>query len=52
MYALLLKGSRVYDGSGLPSYNADVAVANGKIAEIGRRLFQPLQPLNTNTAQE
>ena len=36
MYDLLLKGGRVYDGSGLPSYNADVAVANGKIAEIGR----------------
>ena len=36
MYELLLKGGRVYDGSGLPSYNADVAVANGKIAEIGR----------------
>ena len=36
MYDLLLKGGRVYDGSGLPSYNADVAVVNGKIAEIGR----------------
>ena len=36
MYDLLLKGGRVYDGSGLPSFNADVAVANGKIAEIGR----------------
>src|SRR5688572_33055218 len=36
MYDLMLKGGRVYDGSGLPSYNADVALANGKIVEIGR----------------
>ncbi|MGH7928057.1 MAG: amidohydrolase family protein, partial [Candidatus Binatia bacterium] len=36
MYDLMLKGGRVYDGSGLPSYNADVAVANGKIVDIGR----------------
>ena len=36
MYDLLLKGGRVYDGSGLPSYNADVGVVNGKIAAIGR----------------
>jgi N-acyl-D-aspartate/D-glutamate deacylase len=36
MYDLMLKGGRVYDGSGLPAYNADVAVANGKIVEIGR----------------
>ena len=36
MYDLLIKGGRIYDGSGLPSYNADVAIAGGKIAEIGR----------------
>ena len=36
MYDLMLKGGRVYDGSGLPAYNADVAVADGKIVEIGR----------------
>jgi N-acyl-D-aspartate/D-glutamate deacylase len=36
MYDLLLKGGRVYDGSGLPSYNADVGVVNGKIAGVGR----------------
>ena len=50
MYDLLLKGGRVYDGSGLPSYSADVAVANGKIAEIGRRLFQSFKSLNRKTA--
>jgi N-acyl-D-amino-acid deacylase len=36
VYDLILKGGRLYDGSGLPSYNADVAIANGKIAGIGR----------------
>lgn len=36
MYDLLLKGGRIYDGSGMPSYYADVAVQDGKIVEIGR----------------
>ena len=36
MYDLLLKGGRIYDGSGMPSYSGDVAIHNGKIAEIGR----------------
>jgi N-acyl-D-amino-acid deacylase len=36
MYDLLIKNGRIYDGSGLPSYNADVAIAGGKIVEIGR----------------
>lgn len=36
MYDLLIKGGRIYDGSGLPSYHGDVAVAEGKIVETGR----------------
>jgi N-acyl-D-amino-acid deacylase len=36
MHDLMFKGGRLYDGSGLPSYNADVAVSNGRIVEIGR----------------
>jgi len=35
-YDLLLRGGRVVDGSGQPSYLADVAVKDGKIAELGR----------------
>ena len=31
MYDLLLKGGRIYDGSGMPSYNGDVGIKNGKI---------------------
>lgn len=33
---LLIKNGRVVDGSGLPSYVADVGIKDGKIAEIGR----------------
>jgi N-acyl-D-amino-acid deacylase len=36
MYDLILKGGRIYDGSGLPSFNGDVAIKNGRIVEIGR----------------
>jgi N-acyl-D-aspartate/D-glutamate deacylase len=35
-YDLLVRGGRVVDGSGLPSYQADVGVRDGKIAAIGR----------------
>jgi len=36
MYDLLLKGGRVYDGSGLPAFAADVAIGDGRIQAIGR----------------
>jgi N-acyl-D-amino-acid deacylase len=36
MYDLILKGGRIYDGSGMPSFIGDVAIANGQIEEIGR----------------
>ena len=35
-YDLLIKNGRVIDGSGLPAFRGDVAVSNGKIAEIGK----------------
>ncbi|MGH7768778.1 MAG: N-acyl-D-amino-acid deacylase family protein [Candidatus Binatia bacterium] len=35
-YDLVIKGGRVYDGSGMPSYLGDIAVQNGRIVEIGR----------------
>ena len=35
-YDLLIKNGRVVNGSGLPSYAADVGIRDGKIAEIGR----------------
>ncbi len=35
-YDLLLKNGRVIDGSGMPSFFGDVAVKNGKIAEMGK----------------
>jgi N-acyl-D-amino-acid deacylase len=35
-YDLLIKGGRVVDGSGGPSFQADVAVQNGKIVGVGK----------------
>jgi N-acyl-D-amino-acid deacylase len=36
VYDCLIKGARVIDGSGNPSYHTDVALASGKIAALGR----------------
>ena len=36
MYDLLLKGGRIYDGSGLPSFQGDVGITDGRIVDIGR----------------
>ncbi|HWN53503.1 MAG TPA: amidohydrolase family protein [Methylomirabilota bacterium] len=35
-YDLLVKNGRIIDGSGRPAFNGDVAVAHGKIVELGR----------------
>jgi N-acyl-D-aspartate/D-glutamate deacylase len=35
-YELLIRGGRVVDGSGLPGYQADVGIRDGKITAIGR----------------
>ena len=35
-YDLIIKNGTVVDGTGAPRYRADIAVANGKIAEIGK----------------
>jgi N-acyl-D-amino-acid deacylase len=35
-YDLLIRGGRVVDGSGLPSYVADVGIKNRKVVDIGR----------------
>jgi len=36
MHDLVLKGGRIYDGSGLPGFNADVAISDGHIQAVGR----------------
>ena len=36
MYDLLIKNGRIVDGSGLPGFTSDLAVADGRIVRIGR----------------
>src|ERR1044071_8085882 len=35
-YDILVKGGRIYDGSGLPSYLGDVGIKDGRIVDTGR----------------
>ena len=35
-YDLVIRGGRVVDGSGLPSYVADVGVKDGKVVDVGK----------------
>ena len=35
-YDVLIKNGTVVDGTGAPSFRADIAIANGRIAEIGK----------------
>jgi N-acyl-D-amino-acid deacylase len=35
-YDLLIRNGRIVDGSGMPAYRGDIAVKDGKIAEIGK----------------
>src|SRR5207249_6666472 len=33
---LVVRGARVVDGTGLPSYSADIAVRDGRVMQVGR----------------
>ena len=48
MYDLLIKGGRIYDGSGMPSYNGDVGIVDGKIVDIGRLSNNATRTLNVD----
>ena len=36
MYDILIRNGTIVDGSGMPCYRADVGIADGKIAAIGK----------------
>lgn len=38
MFDLVIRGARIVDGSGAPAFDGDVAVRDGRIAEVGGRL--------------
>jgi len=38
MYDILIKNGKIYDGTGTPAYYADVALKDGKIARIAKKL--------------
>ena len=47
-YDVLIKGGRIYDGSGLPSFLGDVAVKSGRIVETGRIKGQADRVINAD----
>jgi N-acyl-D-aspartate/D-glutamate deacylase len=48
MYDLLIKGGRIYDGSGMPGYGGDLGIKDGKIADIGRLSGNAKRTLNVD----
>src|SRR4051812_28762460 len=49
-YDLLIKNGTVIDGTGTPRYRADVAVKDGKIAEIGKISDSSAKTINASGA--
>jgi N-acyl-D-aspartate/D-glutamate deacylase len=47
-YDLIIKGGRIYDGSGLPARTGDVAVIGDRIAEVGRVSGSARQVINAD----
>ena len=41
-YDLIIRNGTIIDGSGLPRYQADVGITQGRVASIGKRL--PIRP--------
>ena len=46
MFDFIIKNATIYDGSGAPSYIADVAVKDGKIAAVGTELGSAAEVLD------
>lgn len=38
MFDLVIRGARIVDGSGAPAFDGDVAVKDGRVAEVGGRM--------------
>ncbi len=47
-YDLVIRGGRVVDGSGLPSYVADVGVKEGKVVEVGKLRDGAVKTIDAN----
>lgn len=50
MFDLVIRGASVVDGSGAPAFAADVAVQDGRIAEVGRGLGAGRREINADGA--
>ena len=36
MYDLVIRGGKIVDGTGAPSFSGDIAVSDGRIVEVGK----------------
>ena len=50
MFDTVIRGATVIDGSGKPGYSADVAISDGKIAEIGKVTGQAARTIDADGA--
>jgi N-acyl-D-amino-acid deacylase len=47
-YDLVVKNGRVIDGSGIPAFQGDVAVKDGRIVDVGRVTDEAKRTLNAD----
>jgi N-acyl-D-aspartate/D-glutamate deacylase len=48
MYDLLVKGARIIDGTGAPSWTGDIAVKSGRIVAMGRLEGEAARTIQAN----
>jgi len=49
MYDLIIKNGKIIDGTGSPSYHADIAIKNGKISRIAKNITEGKEVIDASS---
>ena len=48
MHEIVIRGGKIVDGTGKPAFSGDVAIADGRIAAVGKDLGSAKQTVNAD----